>query len=227
MKRSEINGALKRAADMAEKYCFRLPDFGYWKPEEWQKKGAEFDEIRKAMLGWDVTDYGEGDFANLGLTAFTIRNGMEGHPLYQKPYAEKLLFSDEDQHTPCHFHWSKMEDIINRAGGNLVIQLYNSTEDEGLADSEVRVSIDGEIQTVAAGGIVILHPGQSISLTPGLYHEFCAEKGSGTVMLGEVSMCNDDNTDNRFFQNLARFAGIVEDEAPLRLLCNEYPEAAE
>ena len=40
-----------------------------------------------------------------------------------------------------------------------------------------------------------------------------------------VPMCNDDNTDNRFLKPLGRFPTIEEDEAPYRLLCNEYPAA--
>ena len=48
---------------------------------------------------------------------------------------------------------------------------------------------------------------------------------SGNVLLGEVSQCNDDNTDNRFRPPVGRFPKIEEDEAPYRLLCNEYPEA--
>ena len=222
MKRSQINAALQKAIDMAEKHCFKLPKFSAWTPKDWESKGVEFQEIRTAMLGWDVTDFGTGDFEKCGLTAFTIRNGMHGHPLYEKPYAEKLLFADVNQHTPCHFHWYKMEDIINRGGGVLAIQLYNSTSDEKLADTPVKVSVDGEIRTLPAGGIIRLEPGESITLTRGLYHEFWAE-GEYT-MLGEVSMFNDDNTDNRFYNQIARFAEIEEDEPKLRLLCNEYPQ---
>jgi len=46
---------------------------------------------------------------------------------------------EEGQITPMHFHWSKAEDIIVRGGGNLVIQLYNSTPREGLARTPVTV----------------------------------------------------------------------------------------
>jgi len=34
----------------------------------------------------------------------------------------------------------------------------------------------------------------------------------------------DDNTDNRFYEPVGRFPAIEEDEAPLHLLCNEYPK---
>lgn len=58
-----------------------------------------------------------------------------------------------------------------------------------------------------------------------MYHDFELEPGTGPVLLGEVSMSNDDNTDNRFYQPIGRFPEIEEDEAPYRLLCNEYPKA--
>ncbi len=47
------------------------------------------------------------------------------------------------------------------------------------------------------------------------------------MLLGEVSQCNDDNSDNRFNPPVGRFPAIEEDEAPYRLLCSEYPEAKE
>ena len=45
------------------------------------------------------------------------------------------------------------------------------------------------------------------------------------ALIGEVSMCNDDNTDNRFLKPLGRFPTIEEDEPAYRLLCTEYPAA--
>ena len=56
-------------------------------------------------------------------------------------------------------------------------------------------------------------------------YDFSVEEGSGPVLLGEVSQCNDDNTDNRFNPPVGRFPVIEEDEPPYRLLCNEYPVA--
>ena len=46
-------------------------------------------------------------------------------------------------------------------------------------------------------------------------------------MLGEVSQCNDDNTDNRFYEPVGRFPAIEEDEAPYRSWPYEYPQAKE
>ncbi len=223
MKRSEINKILLENIEFIDKMNFKLPKFAYFTPEEWQEKGHEYDEIRENMLGWDVTDYGHGDFRNIGLFLFTIRNGNINKPW--KSYAEKLLISDEDQYSPMHFHHNKMEDIINRCGGNLIVEVYNATEDDQLADTDVTVYIDGHTEIVPAGTKIRLTPGESITLPQRQYHAFWAEKGFGKVLIGEVSMVNDDNVDNRFYENQGRFPTIEEDEEPIYLLCNEYPKA--
>ena len=71
----------------------------------------------------------------------------------------------------------------------------------------------------------MLQPGESRTLPQGLYHRFWGQKGHGPVLVMEVSMCNDDNTDNNFYDKVGRFPAIEEDEAPLYYLCNEYPAA--
>ena len=226
MKRSEINAVIKRFEKLLEEHRFELPPFCKWTPEEWQTKGHEYDEIRDNMLGWDVTDYGMGDFGHLGLALITIRNGNVHNPKYTKTYAEKIIMCDSGQVSPMHFHWHKMEDIINRGGNDIHFTLYHATEDEQLADTPVKIFSDGRCYTVPAGETVVLKPGQSLSLYPYYYHEFVIPEG-GPVLIGEVSMCNDDNTDNRFLNPLGRFPTIEEDEPPYRLLCNEYPKAAD
>ena len=225
MKRSEINAIIKDAIKFIDGQHFALPPFAFWTPEEWVDKGHECDEIRDNMLGWDITDYGLGKFNEVGLVLVTIRNGNQNNTKYLKPYAEKLLISQENQVCPMHFHWSKMEDIINRGGGIMVMKLYNADENDALADTDVSVVCDGVKKTVPAGTELELRPGESVSLPPRMYHAFWAKKGFGPVLIGEVSRCNDDNTDNRFFEPMGRFPEIIEDEAPFRLLCNEYPQA--
>lgn len=222
MKRSEINALIKDAILFLAEMKFNLPEFAFWTPENWQLKGNEADEIRDCMLGWDITDFGEADFYKVGLFLFTLRNGNLNDPDNKKTYAEKIMIVREGQVTPCHFHWQKMEDIINRGGGNLMIQLYPATEDEKLGQNDLTVSIDGVSHTIRAGTIVRLKPGQSITLLPWQYHSFWAENGCGRVMTGEVSQVNDDNNDNRFLEKQPRFSAIEEDEKPLYLLANEY-----
>ena len=122
MKRSEINRALRDMESMLERYRFALPPFCHYTPEDWQTKGHDHDEIRDNMLGWDITDYGLGDFNRVGFSLITLRNGNLSLPgKYAKTYAEKLLFLKEGQYSPNHFHWHKMEDIINRGGGTLLM----------------------------------------------------------------------------------------------------------
>lgn len=224
MKRSEINQIIHKMECLAEKNGFPLPPFCNWTPQEWQQKGHEYDEIRDNMLGWDITDYGSGDFSRIGFALITLRNGNQNNPKYRKVYAEKLLMLQEGQHSPMHFHWKKSEDIINRGGGTLLIHVYNDKDGE-LDDTDVLVNSDGRTYSVPAGTAVELRPGESITLWPHQYHDFDVLPGSGDVLIGEVSMCNDDNTDNRFYENVGRFPEIEEDEEPYRLLCFEYPEA--
>ncbi len=227
MKRSEINAALREMENMIREYRISLPDFCHFTPEDWQQKGREYDEVRDNMLGWDITDYGLGRFDEVGFSLITLRNGnLSKKELYPKPYAEKLLYLKEGQYAPMHFHWYKMEDIINRAGGTVLIRVFNSDPDEEIdRESPVAVHTDGRCITVPAGTQIALQPGQSITITRGLYHDFEVLSGSGPVLLGEVSQCNDDNTDNRFNPPVGRFPAIEEDVPPYRLLCNEYPAA--
>ena len=127
MKRSEINLALNKLEAMCEEYRCYLPPFCHMTPEDWQKAGHEYDEVRECMLGWDITDFGMGDFKKLGFSLITIRNGNRNLPdKYPKVYAEKILYLEEGQMCANHFHWYKTEDIINRGGGNVLIRVYNS-----------------------------------------------------------------------------------------------------
>lgn len=225
MKRSEINKIIKEFEGLLNEYKFALPPFCHFTPEEWETKGHEYDEIRDNALGWDVTDYGEGNFDKLGLALVTIRNGNVHNPKYTKVYAEKIMMIKEGQVSPNHFHWNKMEDIINRGGADIVFRLWNADrENEGkLLDTPVEIFSDGRRYSVPAGSEVILKPGQSLTLYPYYYHEFTIR--GGVALVGEVSMTNDDNTDNRFYEPIGRFPTVEEDEPAYRLLCTEYPEA--
>jgi D-lyxose ketol-isomerase len=222
MKRSEINAIMRDADAFIRSRSFYLPPFAYWTPADWATKGEEVREIVDRELGWDITDFGSGDYRNIGLFIFTIRNGDPANlaKMGGKLYAEKILVCDPGQVTPMHFHWRKTEDIIVRGGGDLAIQLYNSTPDEGLADSDVVVSTDGVRRVVKAGDTIRLHPGESITIPACLYHKFWGE--GKRVLVGEVSLVNDDNIDNRFYEPVGRFPDIEEDEPPLYLLCKDY-----
>jgi D-lyxose ketol-isomerase len=222
MKRSEINSLIRDSIEFFDTMGFKLPPWAFWKPEDWKGRSVGVKEIVDTMLGWDLTDFGSGDFENEGLILFTLRNGDFSDPENRKSYAEKIMVVREGQVTPFHFHWQKMEDIINRGGGNLVIELYASDESESLSPEPVVVRVDGIAKTVDPGGKVVLQPGESICLEPYTYHCFYGEEGRGKVLVGEVSAVNDDTADNRFLETSGRFPDIEEDERPLHLLVNDY-----
>lgn len=220
MKRSRINEIMLSADAFIRSSGFRLPPFAYWSPEDWRNKGPEAAEIPQNDLGWDITDFGHGEFEKTGLILFTLRNGSHSLP-DSKPYAEKIMVAEENQETPMHFHWSKTEDIINRFGARLAIELFMSTNDETLDKSRaVIVSIDGVKHEFKPGTVVELEPGESITLTPRLYHRFWGS--GGRVLIGEVSAVNDDHNDNRFLLPQGRFPAVDEDEEPVHLLIGDY-----
>lgn len=224
MKRSEINRIMLSANEFIRSRGFYLPPFAYWSPQDWREKGEEAREIVACRLGWDITDFGLGEFYQHGLFLFTIRNGLPENWTYRlgKLYAEKVMIVEKGQETPLHFHWKKMEDIINRGGGRLAVRLYKTTHDEDLDQSgPVTVMVDSVRRTLSAGGVVELKPGESITLPQLCYHAFWAE-GERTLV-GEVSMVNDDSQDNRFLGGTGRFPSIEEDEELLYLLCTDYP----
>lgn len=223
MKRSRINALIRDAEAFLDRFQFKLPPFSTWTEDAWRTAGPQAREIVERRLGWDVTDFGTDDFDNVGLVLFAMRNG-DPKALAAgtgKVYAEKVLIVNVDQYTPWHFHVRKTEDIINRGGGTLAVQLYNATDDEERADTDVTVSTDGVQRVVKPGETVYLEPGESITLVPYLFHQFWAV--GERVMAGEVSAVNDDETDNHFLEEAERYMEIVEDEPALYPLCNEIP----
>ncbi len=220
MKRSEINQLISEALVFFDEMQFMLPPWSQWAPSRWEKQREECREIFENQLGWDLTDFGSGAFRKTGLLLFTLRNGNPARD--EKTYAEKIMIVEENQVTPMHFHWSKTEDIINRGGGRLMIQLFPSDKKGEFAGHPFQVSIDGIERTLEPGDWVRLRPGESITLTRELYHQFHAEPEYGKVLVGEVSAVNDDRTDNRFYNHVGRFPDIEEDESPLHLLVSDY-----
>jgi D-lyxose ketol-isomerase len=220
MKRSEINRLQQEALALFAAYRFSLPVFARWREQDWRTQPAAAGYCASHQMGWDVTDFGSDRFGERGLVIFCVRNGRQA-VADEKPYAEKLLVVGEKQETPFHFHKVKMEDIIVRGGGNLMIEFHNPQGDGGLAATAVHVMVDGVETRLDAGEPLKLLPGQSVTITRNLWHRFYGEAGAGTVFVGEVSQVNDDLTDNFFFERLGRFAAIEEDEPKLFPLWNE------
>ncbi len=221
MKRSEINEIMLESDAFIRSFGYVLPPFAYWSPEE--LKGHDYTTIKNRGMGWDITDYGKGKFKDMGLFLFTVRNGdaadlKNGNGML---YAEKIMISKKDQYSPMHRHIIKAEDIINRGGGKLVLELFASNPDGSIdRNSDISVPVDGLLKTLPAGGKLSLSPGESVTLLPGVWHAFWGEEKD--VLIGEVSTVNDDKTDNVFEEELGRYASVDEDEKPKHLLVSDY-----
>lgn len=225
-RRSVINQHIDLAIEVFAGLGFHLPPFAFWTVDEWQSKGPEADEIRDCMLGWDVTDFGLGDFSRVGRVLFTLRNGNAGDPAYAKPYGEKLILNPPLQRAPAHFHRRKMEDICNRGGGQILVQVWAADGEGRRSTDSLSIQVDGQTQSVAAGGVIYLQPGESVCLTPGTVHQFWGAEDQGVVVTGEISSVCDDQHDNNFLEAALRFPVLDEDQPRRYYLCHEYPEAA-
>ncbi len=171
MKRSEINAAIEEARGAFARHGWSLPP----NPR------------------WDVTDFGLGDFARVGLTLVNLAE--------QPEYCEKVMYVRHGQLTPRHYHAFKKEDIICR-WGRLAIELPSVRA--------VRLQVNGEARDIPAGAPLLLSAGERITLTSGVMHAFWAD--SGYAIVGEVSTANDDAHDNQFEdQRVGRFAAVEED----------------
>jgi D-lyxose ketol-isomerase len=221
MKRSQINDIIREGDAFIRSFGYVMPPFAYWTPGEMRSRRPP--GIVDARLGWDITDYGQGKFDELGLFLFTVRNGRaedlaRGRGML---YAEKIMITRKNQLSPMHRHVVKAEDIINRGGGRLVLELFMPDAKGNIDErAEVEVPSDGVMRRLPAGGLLKLEPGESVTLLPGVWHGFWAEKAD--VLIGEVSTVNDDLTDNIFREKIGRFSAVEEDAAPLHLLVSDY-----
>ncbi|MGE6784593.1 D-lyxose/D-mannose family sugar isomerase [Ensifer adhaerens] len=224
MKRSHVNDIIAESDAFMKSFGFTLPPFAYWSPEQLKARiASDSPAIFDARLGWDITDYGKGRFDQFGLVLFTLRNGNAANlgTGQGMVYAEKLMITAKDQVNPLHRHAVKTEDIINRGGGALVLQMYNSKADGSVdEESDVVVATDARLRTLKAGELLKLKAGESVTLLPGNWHAFWAE--GADVLMGEVSTVNDDLTDNYFREPVGRFSAIEEDAEPTHLLVSDY-----
>jgi hypothetical protein len=223
MKRSRINDIIAEADDIIRHHGFHLPPFAYWSPDQFKANKDAASAVIAARCGWDITDYGAGRYDDMGLFLFTLRNGrladlQRGGGMC---YAEKLLISKQDQLSPMHTHVLKAEDIINRGGATMIVELFGSDDHGNFAqDKGGTVFCDGIRREFAAGEKLKFAPGESVTLMPGDWHAFWGE--GGDVLIGEVSTVNDDETDNIFREPIGRFANITEDVDPKHLMVSDY-----
>jgi hypothetical protein len=231
MKRSEINEIIAHAEEDFARIGFALPPFAFWSLADWRRERRDAEAMCATGLGWDVTDFGEGRFSEKGLLLFTIRNGLlASKAAGNRPYAEKIMIARRDQMTPMHRHAAKIEDIILRSAltpsAKLAIKLFSMKKD-GSVDREAKVTayLDGRTRQVDPGSVVVLAPGESITLFPGTYHAFWGEGGDAAI--GEVSSINDDAADNFFSEPLARFTEIEENQPINRPLVTDHRSLAD
>ncbi len=206
MLRSEVDALIDDALARFAAQGLALPPWARFSPVDWAERPAQARFCAEHQMGWDVTDFGGGDFAARGLLLLCIRNGIQGRP-GERPYAEKLMVVRDGQETPFHFHAVKAEDIVNRGGGDLVVEVTRFADGTETREP-VELLVDGDLRRLPPRTPVVLEPGESITLVPGQMHRFY---GRGIVLVGEVSQSNDDNGDNFFLDPVGRFAEIVED----------------
>ena len=230
LNRARVEASIAIAKVVFRHFHVALPPFAQWTTADWDRAGPEYQEARDCSLGWDVTDFGSNDFAHIGRTLFTLRNGNIHDQRYPTRYAEKLILDPEGQRAPAHFHRTKREDIINRGGGNICVQLTRTDAEDRPAKGNLEVVVDGCRRVIASAETVRLTPGESLCIPPRTIHQFWGEEGTGYridgvgyTVSGEVSSVCDDVTDNFFFADLTRYPRIVEDAPRIHYLCNEYP----
>lgn len=223
MLRSEINRLMADAKALFARHGYLPPPWAFWSPAEWSARPEQARFCATHQMGWDITDFGSGDFGRRGLVLLCTRNGIQNVP-GERPYAEKIMMVRDAQETPYHWHKVKTEDIVNRGGADFVIELVRTDAQGAPASEALDVLIDGTVRRVPAREPIVLAPGESVTLFPGQAHRFYGR--GGTVLVGEVSQVNDDNNDNFFFDAVGRFAAIEEDEPPLHPLWSELADPA-
>ena len=215
MLRSFIDRRIEAMLELCERHAFKLPPFALWGAEDFRVDAESTKRIAEVGLGWNVVEFAPGGYVREGLSVFTIRMG-DWRGLRNgagRLYGEKALMAEDGQRTPHHYHIVKTEDILNRGGARFVVELFKVDRQGRRLDERVRVLKDATMIDVAAGGRVTLEPGESIVLEPYVAHSFWAE--GGATLAGEVSLANDDATDNYFLPPPAPPAPIEED-APMR-----------
>jgi D-lyxose ketol-isomerase len=186
MKRSAINRALADALRCFEAARWTLPPHPRW----------------------DVTDFGLGKFAEVGLVLVNLTE--------QPEYCEKLMYSKRHQVLPMHTHRRKKEDIICRSG-RLSVELWKGHPERTLKGEVFSLACNGDTVEVLSGEPIILDAGERVTIVPGIYHAFWAD--SDEAIVGEVSTANDDAHDNFFVDpRIGRFPEIEEDAPPLARL---------
>ena len=212
MKRSFVDARVETMLAFCQRHGMALPGFALWNEEAYRADPAAARRIAESGLGWNVVEFHPGGYAREGLTVFTLRMG-DWKQLGNgrgRLYAEKALMSEDGQRTPHHYHIVKTEDIVNRGGARFVVELFKVDRTGAPTKERFRVLKDVTTLELGAGDQVRLEPGESLTLEPFVAHAFWAE--GGAVLAGEVSLANDDRSDNHFLPPPEPPAPIEEDQ---------------
>jgi D-lyxose ketol-isomerase len=217
MKRSLIDARIETMLAFCERCGVRLPPFALWGEEDFRADPTAAARILDGGLGWNIVEFQPGQFAEAGLSVFTLRMGDWRQLSHGRGrlYAEKALLAESGQRTPHHYHIVKTEDIVNRGGAKFVVELVKVDRAGAPLNERFRVLKDVKTLELKPGARVTLEPGESLTLDPFVAHAFWAE--GGATLAGEVSLVNDDRTDNYFLPPLPAPAPIEED-APRRFI---------
>jgi D-lyxose ketol-isomerase len=222
MKRSFVDARIDEMQALCERLGVALPAFSRWGKAEFLANPGAAAFVAERGLGWNVVEFRPGAFATDGLTLFTLRMG-DWRDLETKGgrlYAEKAIMSLDGQRAPHHYHVVKTEDIVNRGGARFVVELFRVNGQGEPTKDRFRVLKDVSVLDLGPGDRVRLEPGESLTLEPHVAHAFWAE--GGTALAGEVSLANDDSTDNYFVPPLGVPEPIEEDAPARRVTVRDY-----
>ncbi len=222
MRRSFIDARIDEMRALCDRHGVALPAFARWGEAEFQANPDPAALIAARGLGWNVVEFRPGAFATDGLTLFTLRMGdwRELESKRGRLYAEKAIMSLDGQRAPHHYHVVKTEDIVNRGGARFVVELFQVDALGEPTKDRFRVLKDVGVLDLGPGDQVRLEPGESLTLEPYVAHAFWAE--GGTALAGEVSLANDDRSDNYFVPPLPPPDPIAEDAPARHVTVRDY-----
>ncbi len=215
MKRSFIDARIDRMLELCARHGVALPPFALWRETDFRANADAAKLIAERGVGWNVVEFKPGLFAREGLTLFTLRMGdwRDLGAGRGRLYGEKAIAAEDGQRAPHHYHVVKTEDIVNRGGARFVVELFKVDALGAPVKDRFRALKDVSVIDLKPGDQVRLEPGESLTLEPFIAHSFWAE--GGAALAGEVSLANDDTTDNYFLPPLDPPSPIDED-APAR-----------
>ena len=205
VKRSFIDARIDRMLELCGRHGVALPPFALWREADFRanpdaarliaERGARLERGR--IQAWPVRARGP-DLVHAADGRLSRARRRTG-----RLYAEKAMAAEDGQRAPHHYHVVKTEDIVNRGGARFVVELFKVDAQGAPLKERFRALKDVNVLDLNPGDQVRLEPGESLTLEPFIAHAFWAE--GGAAVAGEVSLANDDTTDNYFLPPLRAF----------------------